>query len=562
MRRVERHQDGDAARSRARGCGTTPLPWRSGGQTCRERLNCGRRSRRETSSACRRTRPCRLAVATTMPGRPARLPPPPAAIRGRVRPRPKEYPSEGRGRARRCSRPRVSTPASGGPRCSSRRTRYATGTRGCRRYTCDARHDAGETTAHLDSWSDRRFPAAVHERARRAGCTMRSRDRARSRPRRYISAFSALCLGCGRSAYGDGGSMGFDESATLEREPEDEALPPIPTPRASSSPRWARTAASRGLVADGPREGRAIVDRVDRLATSELPVLFTGEEGVGKRSPRCLAPHAQSRRARAPFVRVSWSSGVRGAARGWSCSGSRSGTRRARAGGARGRRRRDDPDRARRTRSPSSFEPRLIHVIEYAQVYHRPCSASPPRRARVRVPRDRAETLRRSRSRPPPRGRGRRRSAPRARPADIEPLARRLLAAATFHARSDGGRSTSPPTRWRRFAGLRLARQRRRAPDRDRMRAALRAMSGRIEARDLRSPPSDGRGDRSAPSTTTSSASNATGSRARSPRAAERTEADARRGRSSGSRGTRCWRGSRRTGCRATGVTTREPDHA
>ena len=214
--------------------------------------------------------------------------------------------------------------------------------------------------------------------------------------------------------------MGFDD-ATRDKEPGDEAR----DPDASGVVLTALGEERLEPVAMDPAS-QAIVARVIRLATSELPVLFTGEEGVGKRALAAWL-HAQSRRARAPFVRVSCQA-VSEAQLEVELFGIQSGPD-ARAGALEGA----DGGTIlieHMNALPSSFEPRLIHVIEYAQVY-RPGSVT-PRRARVRF-------LATARRRPDGRDLVRRLAGAvvdvpplRARPADIEPLARRFAAASTL----------------------------------------------------------------------------------------------------------------------------------
>lgn len=172
---------------------------------------------------------------------------------------------------------------------------------------------------------------------------------------------------------------------------------------------------------------RTVVDRVLRLAVSELPVLFTGEDGAGKRTfATCL--HAQSRGAGNPLVRVSCLA-TNEAQLERELFGIESGP--------------DAGPGALESADggtiliehvnalPASFEPRLLHVLEYGKVYR--AGSVTPRAARVRFL---ATALRR------PEGRtlvrrlaGAVVEVPpiRERMADVEPLARKFL----LHARAN-----------------------------------------------------------------------------------------------------------------------------
>jgi DNA-binding NtrC family response regulator len=170
---------------------------------------------------------------------------------------------------------------------------------------------------------------------------------------------------------------------------------------------------------------RAVIDRVVRLAGSELPVLFTGEDGAGKGTFAAWL-HAQSRRGHRALVRVSCLAvsaaqlegelfGIDGGpdARPGALESADGGTLLLEHINA----------------LPASFEPRLIHVLEFGQVYRH--GSLTPRRARVRF-------LATARRRPEGRDLVRRLAGAvlevpplRARPADIEPLARRFLLALT-----------------------------------------------------------------------------------------------------------------------------------
>ena len=214
--------------------------------------------------------------------------------------------------------------------------------------------------------------------------------------------------------------MGFDD-ATLDNDPGSEAR----DPDASGIVLTALGEERLEPVAADPAS-QAVVARVARLATSELPVLFTGEEGAGKRTLAAWL-HAQSRRSRAPFVRVSCQA-MSEAQLEVELFGLQSGPD-ARAGAL------EAADGGtilieHMNVLPAAFEPRLIHVIEYSQVF-RPGSVT-PRRARIRF-------LATARRRPEGRDLVRRLAGAvvevpplRARPADIEPLARRFAAASSL----------------------------------------------------------------------------------------------------------------------------------
>jgi len=176
-------------------------------------------------------------------------------------------------------------------------------------------------------------------------------------------------------------------------------------------------------VAEDPAT-RAVLDRVIRLAGSELPVLFTGEDGAGKGTFAAWL-HAQSRCGHRALVRVSCQGATEaqlevelfGIERG---PDARPGALESADGGT--------ILIEHLNALPTSFEPRLIHVLEFGQVYRH--GSITPRHARVRF-------LATARRRPEGRDLVRRLAGAvvevppiRSRPGDIEPLARRFLAAA------------------------------------------------------------------------------------------------------------------------------------
>jgi DNA-binding NtrC family response regulator len=207
-----------------------------------------------------------------------------------------------------------------------------------------------------------------------------------------------------------------DATATALKSPEDP-----PTNADSSGMVW-RAPSENGFepVAVDPAS-LALVERVTRLAASELAVLFTGDEGVGKRTFAAFL-HARSRGARGPLVRVSCQVateaqleaalfGIEGGA------GARAGALERADGGT--------LLIEHLHALPASFEARLIHVLEFAQVYR--VGSVAPRRARVRF-------LATAPRRPEGRDLVRRLAGAvvevpplRGRPADIEPLALRFV---------------------------------------------------------------------------------------------------------------------------------------
>ena len=169
---------------------------------------------------------------------------------------------------------------------------------------------------------------------------------------------------------------------------------------------------------------RAILDRIARLAASDLPALFAGEEGTGKRTLAAWL-HAQSKQARRPLVRVNCQA-VSEAQLEAELFGVESGP--------------DAREGAVETtdggtillehidRLPAALESRLLHVADYGQVYR--VGSITPRRARVRI-------LATARRRPEGRDLARRLACAvvevpplRERPEDIEALARTFATAA------------------------------------------------------------------------------------------------------------------------------------
>jgi transcriptional regulator with AAA-type ATPase domain len=182
----------------------------------------------------------------------------------------------------------------------------------------------------------------------------------------------------------------------------------------------ASTGAARDLVAEDP-VSRALLGRLERLASTDLPVLLSGESGVGKRTLACWL-RARSRRARGPFVQVRCGAlpeaqleaelfGLDGEDRPGALESADGGTLLV----------------ERVELLPPSCQERLAHALEYAQVYR--VGSTVRRSVRVRLL---ATTTRAPARRDPLR-----RLAPavvdvpslRERPADVEPLARRLAAA-------------------------------------------------------------------------------------------------------------------------------------
>jgi DNA-binding NtrC family response regulator len=117
---------------------------------------------------------------------------------------------------------------------------------------------------------------------------------------------------------------------------------------------------------------------VGRLAASDLPALFVGEEGVGKRLLAATL-HARSRHARRALVRVSCeavSDAVLEAALfGADGADGRSGALEAADGGA--------LLLEHVEALPTSLEPRLTHALEYGQTYR--VGSTTPRRVHVRL---------------------------------------------------------------------------------------------------------------------------------------------------------------------------------
>jgi DNA-binding NtrC family response regulator len=185
-------------------------------------------------------------------------------------------------------------------------------------------------------------------------------------------------------------------------------------------------------VAEDPAT-RAVLERVMRLAGSELPVLFTGEDGAGKGTFAAWL-HAQSRCGHRALVRVSCLGATEaqlevelfGIERG---PDARPGALESADGGT--------ILIEHLNALPLSFEPRLIHVLEFGQVYRH--GSITPRHARARF-------LATARRRPEGRDLVRRLAGAvvdvppiRSRSGDIEPLARRFLAASR-------SRSSPPPS--------------------------------------------------------------------------------------------------------------------
>jgi transcriptional regulator with AAA-type ATPase domain len=216
--------------------------------------------------------------------------------------------------------------------------------------------------------------------------------------------------------------------------PED-AIDPgglLASARVRASSRALRGREDGSLPAAADDASRAVLERVVRLAASELPVLFTGEEGTGKRTFAAWL-HQQSRRARRPLVRVTCQAVSEAQLEG-ELFGIESGPD-AREGALEiadgGTLLIDHVDEL-----PAAFESRLMHVLEYGQVYR--AGSITPRRARVRF-------LATARRRPEGRDIVRRLAGAvvevpplRARPADIEPLARRFATTSTLRAKNEG----------------------------------------------------------------------------------------------------------------------------
>ena len=205
----------------------------------------------------------------------------------------------------------------------------------------------------------------------------------------------------------------------------EDALRPHEDPPSNQGPSgvpWAGPGGDRFAPIAVDPASRAVAERVVRLAASELAVLFTGDEGAGKRTFAAFL-HARSKAGRGPFVRVSCQAqteaqleaelfGVEAGA------GARSGALERADGGT--------VLIEHLNALPASFEARLIHVLEFAQVYR--LGSTAPRRARVRF-------LATARRRPEGRDLVRRLAGAvvdvpslRARPGDIEPLARLFAA--------------------------------------------------------------------------------------------------------------------------------------
>ncbi len=217
--------------------------------------------------------------------------------------------------------------------------------------------------------------------------------------------------------------MTLDDATRMNHHEEAE---PAPSATISSSPLEASSAGEAPIAVAA--ETRAVIERVVRLAASDLPVLFTGEDGAGKRTFATWL-HVQSRAGRRKLVRVSCLAVSEAQLEG-ELFGIESGPD-ARAGAL------ESADGGtilieHVNALPASFEPRLIHVLEYGQAYR--AGSITPRSARVRFL---ATALRRPEGRdlvrrlagavvevPPIRDRA----------ADIEPLARLFLAAAASRA--------------------------------------------------------------------------------------------------------------------------------
>jgi hypothetical protein len=215
---------------------------------------------------------------------------------------------------------------------------------------------------------------------------------------------------------------------------------------------------------------RAVLERVGRVAASELPVLFTGEEGTGKRTFAAWL-HAQSKRGRRPLVRVGCQAISEAQLEGElfgieSGPDARAGALETADGGAILL---ENVDAL-----PASLESRLMHVLEYAQVYR--VGSITARRARVRF-------LATARRRPEGRDLVRRLAGAvievpplRARPADIEPLARRFATWSGSHDFAPGALEALQAHAWPGNVGeLRVAVER----------AIATTTGGRIEAKDL-----------------------------------------------------------------------------
>jgi two-component system response regulator FlrC len=225
---------------------------------------------------------------------------------------------------------------------------------------------------------------------------------------------------------------------------------------------------------------RAVLDRVVRVAASELTVLFTGEEGAGKRTFAAWL-HAQSRRGRRPLVRVGCQAVSEAQLEGElfgieSGPDARAGALETADGGALLL---ENVDAL-----PASLESRLMHALEYAQVYR--VGSITARRARVRF-------LATARRRPEGRDLVRRLAGAvieipslRARPADVEPLARRFATSSSSLDFAASALEALQAHTWPGNVGeLRAAVER----------AVVTASDGRIEARDLdlpaHAPPSE-----------------------------------------------------------------------
>ncbi len=177
---------------------------------------------------------------------------------------------------------------------------------------------------------------------------------------------------------------------------------------------------------------RTILERVARLAPTEFPVLFLGEDGVGKCTFAAYL-HAQSRRARAAFVRVSCramsEAQLEAELFGVESDGARSAREGALEAADGGTMLLEHIDAL-----PVGIESRLLHALEYGQSFR--VGGITPRRARVRLlatasrRTERRDLMRRLAGAvidvPPL----------RARPGDIEPLAR-AFAGETGHINAD-----------------------------------------------------------------------------------------------------------------------------
>jgi transcriptional regulator with AAA-type ATPase domain len=177
--------------------------------------------------------------------------------------------------------------------------------------------------------------------------------------------------------------------------------------------------AARDLIAEDPAS-RALLERLGRLASTDLPVLLSGEPGVGKRALACWL-RAQSRRARGPFVQVRCGAlpeaqleaelfGLDGEDRPGALESADGGTLLI----------------ERVELLPPSCQERLAHALEYGQAYRVGSTVRRPVRVRLLATTTRA----------PARRDPLRRLAPavvdvaplRERLADVEPLARRFAA--------------------------------------------------------------------------------------------------------------------------------------